>query len=280
VAVNNAGTEGHPGPVTEQTPESYAAVFDTNVLGTLLGMKHEMRVMAAQGGGSIVNLSSVLGKVGAPGAAVYTASKHAVEGLTKAAALEGASSGVRVNAVAPGPVETEMLNRFTGGGEGKTNFLETVPVKRAGTPEEIADTIVFLACKAPFLTGQLSYCKTSPSDTAPNPRSEASARHSPSAASRTRGMAAGVVAPLPEAERVRAPRRAHARRGLLARHQTVRTSLKAGRTRIRMTGIVLIQHDADRRIKRRRQPMPGHKRGGYWIANFVLKRVTRFACDR
>ena len=79
VAVNNAGTEGHPGPVTEQTPESYAAVFDTNVLGTLLGMKHEMRVMAAQGGGSIVNLSSVLGKVGAPGAAVYTASKHAVE---------------------------------------------------------------------------------------------------------------------------------------------------------------------------------------------------------
>lgn len=154
VAVNNAGTEGHPGPVTEQTPESYAAVFDTNVLGTLLGMKHEMLVMAAQGGGSIVNLSSVLGKVGAPGAAVYTASKHAVEGLTKSAALEGAASGVRVNAVAPGPVETEMLNRFTGGGDRKTNFLETVPVKRAATPEEIADTIVFLACKAPFLTGQ------------------------------------------------------------------------------------------------------------------------------
>ena len=154
VAVNNAGTEGHPGPVTEQTPESYAAVFDTNVLGTLLGMKHEMRVMAPQGGGSIVNLSSVLGKVGAPGAAVYTASKHAVEGLTKAAALEGAASGVRVNAVAPGPVETEMLNRFTGGGERKADLLDTVPVKRAATPEEIADTILFLACKAPFLTGQ------------------------------------------------------------------------------------------------------------------------------
>ena len=154
VAVNNAGTEGHPGPVTEQTPESYAAVFDTNVLGTLLGMKHEMRVMAPQGSGSIINLSSVLGKVGAPGAAVYTASKHAVEGLTKAAALEGAASGVRVNAVAPGPVETEMLNRFTGGGERKADFLDTVPVKRAATPEEIADTILFLACKAPFLTGQ------------------------------------------------------------------------------------------------------------------------------
>jgi len=152
VAVNNAGTEGHPDPVTEQTPESYAAVFDTNVLGTLLGMKHEMLVMAAQGGGSIVNLSSVLGKVGAPGAAVYTASKHAVEGLTKSAALEGAASGVRVNAVAPGPVETEMLNRFTGGGERKTNFRETVSVKRAATPEEIADTIVFRA-RRPFLPG-------------------------------------------------------------------------------------------------------------------------------
>jgi len=140
--------------VTEQTQESYAAVFDTNVLGTLLGMKHEMRVMAKQGGGSIVNLSSVLGKVGAPNAAVYTASKHAVEGLTKAAALEGAATGVRVNAVAPGPVETEMLNRFTGSAERKANFLDSVPVKRAATPDEIADTILFLACKAPFLTGQ------------------------------------------------------------------------------------------------------------------------------
>ena len=95
-----------------------------------------------------------LGKVGAPNAAVYTASKHAVEGLTKAAALEGAETGVRVNAVAPGPVETEMLNRSTGGGEGKANFLQSVPVKRAASPQEIADTILFLACKAPFLTGQ------------------------------------------------------------------------------------------------------------------------------
>jgi NAD(P)-dependent dehydrogenase (short-subunit alcohol dehydrogenase family) len=113
-----------------------------------------MRVMAAQGGGSIVNLSSVLGKVGAPGASVYSASKHAVEGLTKSAALEGAGSGVRVNAVAPGPVETEMLNRFTGSAERKAGYLATLPLKRAATPEEIADTIVFLSCKAPFLTGQ------------------------------------------------------------------------------------------------------------------------------
>jgi NAD(P)-dependent dehydrogenase (short-subunit alcohol dehydrogenase family) len=79
--------------------------------------------------------------------------KHAVEGLTKAAALESAETGVRVNAVAPGPVKTEMLNRFTGGGEGKAHFLQSVPVKRAASPQEIADTILFLACKAPFLTG-------------------------------------------------------------------------------------------------------------------------------
>jgi NAD(P)-dependent dehydrogenase (short-subunit alcohol dehydrogenase family) len=106
VAVNNAGTEGKTGPITEQSPESYAATVDTNVLGTILSLKHEMRVMLAQGHGSIVNLSSTMGSRGAAGASMYVASKHAVEGLTKAAALEGAAAGVRVNAVAPGPVDT------------------------------------------------------------------------------------------------------------------------------------------------------------------------------
>jgi NAD(P)-dependent dehydrogenase (short-subunit alcohol dehydrogenase family) len=156
VAVNNAGTEGKPGPVTEQTAESYAATFDTNVLGTVLSMKHELRVMQAQGHGSIVNLSSTLGHRAAPGASIYTASKHAVEGLTKAAALEGAAFGVRVNAVAPGPIETEMLNRFTGSADRKAGLIAGVPVKRAGTPDEIAQTIVFLTSdKASFLTGQI-----------------------------------------------------------------------------------------------------------------------------
>src|SRR5580704_5892930 len=97
-------------PVTEQTAESYAATFDTNVLGTVLSLKHQMRVMQAQGHGSIINLSSTMGHKAAPGASIYTASKHAVEGLTKAAALEGGAFGVRVNAVAPGPLETEILN--------------------------------------------------------------------------------------------------------------------------------------------------------------------------
>jgi len=156
VAVNNAGTEGTPGPVTAQTAESYAALFDTNVLGVLLSLKHELRVMQAQGAGSIVNLSSTMGHRGAPGASLYTASKHAVEGLTKSAALEAAAFGVRVNAVAPGPVETAMLDRFTGTADRKAGLVAGVPLKRTGRPEEIADAIVFAASsKASFITGQI-----------------------------------------------------------------------------------------------------------------------------
>ena len=156
VAVNNAGTEGKPGPVTEQTAESYAATFDTNVLGTLLSMKHELRVMLPQGSGSIVNISSTYGHQGARGASIYAASKHAVEGLTKSAALEAAAAGVRVNAVAPGPTETAMLNRFTGTAERKAALTAGVPLGRVGEPEEIARVIVFIASKgASFLTGQI-----------------------------------------------------------------------------------------------------------------------------
>src|SRR5271154_3233611 len=154
VAVNNAGTEGTPGPVTEQTAETYAATFDTNVLGTLLSMKHELRVMLAQGHGSIVNVSSTYGRSGAPGAALYVGSKHAVEGLTKAAALEFAETGIRINVVAPGPIETGMLNRFTGTPEKKATLLSGVPMKRIGQPEEVAAAILFLASdNASFITG-------------------------------------------------------------------------------------------------------------------------------
>jgi NAD(P)-dependent dehydrogenase (short-subunit alcohol dehydrogenase family) len=155
IAVNNAGVEGDVAPITEQTNDNYTATFTTNVLGTFLSMKHELRVMLKQGSGSIVNLSSVAGHVGFPGASVYVASKHAVEGLTKTAALEAAAKGVRVNAVAPGPVQTAMLDRFVGSEEVKAGFLGLIPAKRSATVEEIAQTIVFVASdKAQYLTGQ------------------------------------------------------------------------------------------------------------------------------
>src|SRR5580700_4670346 len=155
-AVNAAGTEGRPGPVTEQTAESYAATFETNVLGTLLSMKHELRAMQAHGSGSIINISSTYGHEGGPGASVYVGSKHAVEGMTKSVALEAASSGVRINAVAPGPIETGMLNRFTGTAERKAALLKTVPLGRVGEPTDIARAAVFLASeKASFITGQI-----------------------------------------------------------------------------------------------------------------------------
>lgn len=157
IAVNNAGTEGQLGPVADQTTDNYESTFTTNVLGTLLSLKHEMRVMQGQGSGAIVNVSSMAGHVGIAGASVYVASKHAVEGLTKAVALEGAPIGVRVNAVAPGPVATDMLDRFVGNDDqAKNGFLSTIPAGRAAGVEEIAQTIVFLASnKAPYLTGQI-----------------------------------------------------------------------------------------------------------------------------
>ncbi len=153
-AVNCAGTEGTPGPVTEQTAETYAATFDTNVLGTLLSMKHELRVMLPQGSGSIVNISSAYGRVGVAGASVYVASKHAVEGLTKSAALEVAGTGVRVNVIAVGTTDTGMLTRFTDTDANKAALVSTVPVKRLAKPEEIANVIAFVSsANASYMTG-------------------------------------------------------------------------------------------------------------------------------
>ena len=155
VAVNNAGTEGTFGPMTVQTAESYAATFDTNVLGTMLSMKHELRVMQTQKTGNIINVSSLLGKIGTANGSIYTASKHAVEGLTNAAALEVASIGIRVNAVAPGPIATGFLDRVTGGAQDRMEYMKAyVPAHRLGTSEEVAAAILFLASPVcGFLTG-------------------------------------------------------------------------------------------------------------------------------
>jgi NAD(P)-dependent dehydrogenase (short-subunit alcohol dehydrogenase family) len=156
VAVNNAGTEGKPGPATDVSAETYAAMFDTNVLGTLLGLKHELRIMQAQGSGSIVNISSTMGERGAANFSLYAGSKHAVEGITKSVALEAAAYGVRVNAVAPGPTDTAMLDRLTGSAEKKAAFYAAVPLKRGASPAEIADAIVFVASgRATYITGQI-----------------------------------------------------------------------------------------------------------------------------
>jgi len=156
VAVNNAGTEGEVGPITDQTAETFAATFDTNVLGVILSMKHEVRVMQAQGSGSIINISSTYGHEAAAGASVYVGSKHAVEGITRSVALELAKSGIRVNGVAPDPTDTGMLTRFTGTPENKAALVTTVPMGRLGLSDELANAIVFIASdNASFITGHV-----------------------------------------------------------------------------------------------------------------------------
>jgi NAD(P)-dependent dehydrogenase (short-subunit alcohol dehydrogenase family) len=156
VAVNNAGTEGQPSPITDQSADTYAETFDTNVLGVILSMKHEVRVMQRERNGSIINISSTYGHEGAAGVSVYVGSKHAVEGITKSVALETAKSGIRVNGVAPGPTDTGMLTRFTGTPESKEALVTEVPMGRLGLPEELADAIVFLASdEASYITGHI-----------------------------------------------------------------------------------------------------------------------------
>jgi len=154
-AANCAGTDGVSTPIVDQTPDGYAAMFDTNVLGTLLAMKHELRVMRDGDGGSIVNVSSTMSRVGRAGLAAYAASKSAVEGLTKVGAIEGAAFGVRVNAIAPGPIDTPMLERVASTRGGKAAISASIPLRRAGRPEEAADLILYLcSARASYVTGQ------------------------------------------------------------------------------------------------------------------------------
>src|SRR6202042_668076 len=156
VAVNNAATEGQVGPITDQTAESFAATFETNVLGVVLSMKHEVRAMQVQGRGSIINISSTYGHEGAAFASIYVGSKHAVEGITKSVAPEVAKAGIRVNAVAPGPTDTGMLSRFTATPENKPALVSEVPLGPMGLSEEPADAIVFIASdEASYINGHV-----------------------------------------------------------------------------------------------------------------------------
>jgi NAD(P)-dependent dehydrogenase (short-subunit alcohol dehydrogenase family) len=155
VAVNNAGVEGNLGPVVAQSSDNYRHIFDVNVLGVLLAMKHEIPLMSD--GGAIVNMSSMVGQVGMAGASIYVASKHAVNGLTRSAALETAKMGIRVNAVAPGAIYTPMMERFTGGdSQAQSSFAAMHPVGRTGRPEEVAGAVLYLASDhARFVTGSI-----------------------------------------------------------------------------------------------------------------------------
>lgn len=157
IAFNNAGVEAT-GMVTDFTIDDYRKVFDINVLGVFLSMKYEIEQLLKQGGGVIINTSSIVGHVAMPGASIYIASKHAVEGATKTAALEYAQQGIRINAVAPGATATDMIDRFAGkeGAENREALAAQHPMNRLATSEEIAAAVAYLASDAAGFTNGIS----------------------------------------------------------------------------------------------------------------------------
>jgi NAD(P)-dependent dehydrogenase (short-subunit alcohol dehydrogenase family) len=155
IAFNNAGIEGDPRPLAEQTEANFDAVMDINVKGVWLSMKYEIPRMLEQAGGAIVNCSSVAGVIGFPGIGIYAASKHAVIGLTKVAALEYSAQGIRINAVNPAVIDTEMVDRLADGMNMKKDDLTTFhPIGRLGRVEEVAEAVLWMCSdKASFVTG-------------------------------------------------------------------------------------------------------------------------------
>jgi NAD(P)-dependent dehydrogenase (short-subunit alcohol dehydrogenase family) len=156
IAFNNAGTVGENPSLIEQTEAEYDRTMNVNVKGVWLSMKHEIAQMLKQGSGSIVNTASGAGVVGVPSQTLYTASKHAVVGLTKAAALNYAKAGIRINVVAPAVIETDMFEAVTGGqDEAKAYLAGLHPIGRIGTPLEVANAVLFLSSDlASFVTGE------------------------------------------------------------------------------------------------------------------------------
>jgi NAD(P)-dependent dehydrogenase (short-subunit alcohol dehydrogenase family) len=154
-AFNNAGIEGDSAPTADCTEANWDRVIAINLKGAWLCMKEEIPQMLRTGGGSIVNCASVAGLVGFSGIPAYTASKHGLVGLTKTAALEYATSGIRVNAVCPGVIDTKMIDRFThGSAEAEDQLIEMEPMGRMGHPEEIAEAVLWLCSDAAgFVTG-------------------------------------------------------------------------------------------------------------------------------
>ena len=158
-AFNNAGTEGDTATIAEDTEKNFDRVFDVNVKGLWLSMKYEIEYMLNHGGGSIVNNSSVTGLIGIAQHGMYTASKHAVLGLTKSAALEYGAQGIRINAVSPGTIKTPMLDRFVGKTQEQQQVIEYLksmhPIGRIGEPKEIAGAVLWLCSEdASFMLGQ------------------------------------------------------------------------------------------------------------------------------
>jgi len=152
LAFNNAGMDGQQVPLHEQDIDKATVLFDVNIKGVFYCMKYEIEQMLKTGGGAIVNTSSIFGLNGYPGWSLYVATKHAVTGMTKAAALDYAKLNVRINAVGPGPVETPLLHKGTGGDP--HSYAAFVPMGRIGQPDEIADAVVWLLSdEARFVTG-------------------------------------------------------------------------------------------------------------------------------
>jgi NAD(P)-dependent dehydrogenase (short-subunit alcohol dehydrogenase family) len=156
IAFNNAGWLGALAPTAEQTNTNYDQIFDANVRGVFWSMKHEIPALLRSGGGAIVNMASIGASIGFPNFGLYVASKHAVLGLTRSASLEYARQGIRVNAVSPGGIQTDMLDSAFGTGETdhKKVMAELHPVGRLGSPEEVADAVLYLTAPgAAFVTG-------------------------------------------------------------------------------------------------------------------------------